>query len=94
MTAQTPAPGMSSPLPGAGTNWRERSVCASVDPDLWFPDPGSSSAAAKRVCLGCEVRTDCLEYALEHGERGIWGGTTENQRRAIRRARDPKKAAA
>lgn len=75
-------------------NWREQGSCAEVDPDLWFPDQGSSSVAAKAVCLACDVRAECLDYALEHGERGIWGGTTENQRRAIRRARDTRRNAA
>lgn len=88
MTAtQTPAAGL-TPRPAAGTNWKLLGDCAQVDPDLWFPESSQPSAPAKAICLGCEVRVQCLEYALAHGERGIWGGTNEGQRRAIRRTRD------
>ncbi|MGH8328620.1 MAG: WhiB family transcriptional regulator [Steroidobacteraceae bacterium] len=61
-----------------------RGVCAETDPEAFFPDKGDSTAAAKRVCAGCPVRAECLEYALQRGERyGVWGGTSERQRRAI-----------
>ena len=44
--------------------------------------------AAKEVCRGCEVRHDCLEFALQNGEKfGIWGGLSERERRRIRRQR-------
>lgn len=91
MTAETPAAGMTR-LPAAGPTWREAAICAQTDPELWFPEVGHSSAPAKRICLSCESRVVCLEWAIEHGEHGIWGGTSDNQRRAIRRARDPKPA--
>ena len=62
--------------------WQDRARCAEVDPDLHFPDKGGSSAPAKRVCFACEVRGECLAYALEHGEQhGIWGGLSYDQRR-------------
>ncbi|GGT43588.1 WhiB family transcriptional regulator [Streptomyces purpureus] len=86
-TSETPAAGMTT-LPGAGTNWKADGRCREVDPDLFFPEVGTGqSSAAKAVCLSCEVRLECLEYALTHGEQGVWGGTTEGQRRAIRRTR-------
>lgn len=91
-TIETPAPGMTT-LPGAGANWKQYGACAEVDPDLWFPKPNESTASARAVCLQCEVRLVCLEYALEHGERGIWGGTDEGQRKAIRKARDTRRRA-
>lgn len=64
--------------------WADLALCAQTDPDLFFPEKGGTTAAARRVCRACEVRTDCLEWALENGERyGIWGGLSERQRRKI-----------
>jgi WhiB family redox-sensing transcriptional regulator len=57
--------------------------CTEADPDAWFPEPGGSPHKAKRVCNGCEVRDQCLAWALAHDEAGVWGGTTENERRRI-----------
>ena len=70
--------------------WRELGNCVGVDPDLFFGGRGDnkSHAAAKAVCAGCEVRDECLAYALDNDERfGIWGGLSERQRRALRRER-------
>jgi WhiB family redox-sensing transcriptional regulator len=68
--------------------WQERANCLGVDPDLFFPERGASTREAKAVCKGCEVRDDCLEYALAHGEKfGIWGGLSERERRRVRRQR-------
>jgi WhiB family redox-sensing transcriptional regulator len=68
--------------------WQERANCLGVDPDLFFPERGASTREAKAVCAGCEVREDCLEYALAHGEKfGIWGGLSERERRRVRRQR-------
>jgi WhiB family transcriptional regulator, redox-sensing transcriptional regulator len=51
-----------------------------------FPEKGGSTREAKRVCLSCEVRSECLEYALAHDERfGIWGGLSERERRRLKR---------
>lgn len=69
-----------------GDDWREFAVCAQTDPEAFFPEKGQSSREAKRVCSGCPVREHCLQYALRHDVRfGIWGGTTERQRRELRR---------
>jgi WhiB family transcriptional regulator, redox-sensing transcriptional regulator len=66
-------------------NWRDRALCAETDPDAFFPEKGGSSREAVKVCLGCEVRAECLEFALENDERfGIWGGLSENARRRMR----------
>src|SRR5258707_13359605 len=68
--------------------WQERANCLGVDPDLFFPERGASTKEAKSVCGGCEVKTECLEYALRHGEEfGIWGGMSERERPRIRRQR-------
>ena len=66
--------------------WQERALCAQTDPEAFFPEKGGSTREAKRVCHGCEVRADCLEYALAHDERfGIWGGLSERERRKLKR---------
>lgn len=67
--------------------WTEQAVCAQIDPDLFFPEKGGSTREAKRMCGLCPVAEDCLRYALDHDERfGIWGGHSERERRAMRRA--------
>ncbi|MDX6285659.1 MAG: WhiB family transcriptional regulator, redox-sensing transcriptional regulator [Frankiales bacterium] len=67
-------------------SWQERSLCAQTDPEAFFPEKGGSTREAKRVCSGCEVRAECLEYALGHDERfGIWGGLSERERRRLKR---------
>lgn len=66
--------------------WQERALCAQTDPEAFFPEKGGSTREAKRICLGCEVREWCLEYALAHDERfGIWGGLSERERRRLKR---------
>jgi len=68
--------------------WQSRANCMGVDPDLFFPERGASTREAKEVCRGCVVKDDCLEYALDNGEKfGIWGGMSERKRRRLRRAR-------
>lgn len=67
-------------------DWQERALCAQTDPEAYFPDKGGSTKAAKKVCRSCEVRVECLEYALEHEERfGVWGGLSERERRKLKR---------
>jgi WhiB family redox-sensing transcriptional regulator len=71
-------------------SWQDAARCAEIDPDLMFPPKGGNVAYAKRVCASCEVSAQCLEYALANTERfGIWGGTTERQRRVILAGRQP-----
>jgi WhiB family transcriptional regulator, redox-sensing transcriptional regulator len=66
--------------------WQERALCAQTDPEAFFPEKGGSTREAKRICAGCEVRAECLEYALQHDERfGIWGGLSERERRKLKR---------
>lgn len=69
------------PLP-----WQEQALCAQTDPEAFFPEKGGSTREAKRVCSRCDVRGDCLTYALAHDERfGIWGGLSERERRRLKR---------
>ncbi|GAB4095676.1 hypothetical protein GCM10028787_11510 [Brachybacterium horti] len=67
-------------------SWHERALCAQTDPEAFFPEKGGSTREAKKVCVSCEVRSECLEYALENDERfGIWGGLSERERRKLKR---------
>ncbi len=64
-------------------DWQENALCAQTDPEAFFPEKGGSTREAKRICAGCEVRAECLEYALSNDERfGIWGGLSERERSA------------
>jgi WhiB family transcriptional regulator, redox-sensing transcriptional regulator len=66
--------------------WQEEALCAQTDPEAFFPEKGGSTREAKRVCGRCDVRGDCLTYALAHDERfGIWGGLSERERRRLKR---------
>jgi len=73
----------------ASHGWRTAGSCASADPELFFPVAGNQKAAARacRICAGCPVRRQCLEFAVETGEtEGIWGGTTPAERVRARAA--------
>ncbi len=79
---------------GSTANWRSAGACLSADPDLFFPISSAGLgerqiARAKMICAGCQVRQECLEFALAHDQvYGIWGGTTpEDRQRARRRKR-------
>ncbi len=66
--------------------WQDRALCAQTDPEAFFPEKGGSTREAKKICLSCEVRVECLEYALENDERfGIWGGLSERERRRLKK---------
>jgi WhiB family transcriptional regulator, redox-sensing transcriptional regulator len=68
------------------SQWQDRALCAQTDPEAFFPEKGGSTREAKRICLGCEVRDECLDYALANDERfGIWGGLSERERRRLKR---------
>jgi hypothetical protein len=67
------------------TDWGDRGLCKSADPDELFVG-GAAQNRAKAVCTGCPVRTECLAYALDQRiEHGVWGGMTERERRALLR---------
>ena len=66
--------------------WMQRGACVgATDPDLWYPERGQSPKRAKRICASCQVREDCLAWALEHEGFGIWGGLSPNERRRLSR---------
>lgn len=72
--------------------WRFRGACLDENPDLFFPNGSGTTGLqveeAKLVCRRCPVQRECLAYALESGqESGVWGGMSESERRAHRRAR-------
>jgi WhiB family redox-sensing transcriptional regulator len=67
-------------------SWQERALCAETDPEAFFPEKGGSTREAKKICTDCEVKAECLEYALANDERfGIWGGLSERERRRLKR---------
>jgi len=66
--------------------WQADSLCAQTDPEAFFPEKGGSTRDAKKICSSCEVKSQCLEYALGNDERfGIWGGLSERERRKLRK---------
>jgi WhiB family redox-sensing transcriptional regulator len=71
--------------------WRVESACKDTDPDLFFPVGTTGPAieqieAAKAVCGICPVQSQCLEFALAtNQDSGVWGGTSEDERRRLRR---------
>jgi WhiB family transcriptional regulator, redox-sensing transcriptional regulator len=70
--------------------WQDAALCAETDPEAFFPEKGGSTLPAKQVCRNCEVRAECLDYALKHEDIsgfGIWGGLSERQRRRLKRDR-------
>ena len=74
-------------------NWVQQALCRDEDPELFFPIGSTGPAAlqveqAKAICFACPVRVDCLEWALATAQdAGVWGGVSEEERRALRRAR-------
>lgn len=64
--------------------WQDRALCNQTDPEAFYPEKGGSTREAKQVCKSCEVREQCLQYALDHDERfGIWGGLSRTERRQL-----------
>jgi WhiB family redox-sensing transcriptional regulator len=74
-------------------DWVHYARCRDEDPELFFPIGTTGPAAvqidaAKLVCTDCLVRSECLEWAMSTGQdAGVWGGLSEDERRALRRAR-------
>jgi WhiB family redox-sensing transcriptional regulator len=67
-------------------DWRDSALCAQTDPDAFYPAKGGSTRAAKQICTRCDVREQCLEYALANGEdQGVWGGLSAVERRRLKR---------
>lgn len=93
MSARTPtAPSAPSPSPAAppsvGTEWMAHGNCALESPALFFPSDGVGVETARRICQDCPVKQRCLEFALANRvDHGVWGGTSERERRRILKRR-------
>ena len=75
-------------LPDGDVTWQNKALCSQTDPEAFFPEKGGSTRDAKRVCAQCEVREQCLKWAIDHDERfGIWGGMSERERRRYKKMR-------
>ncbi|MFI6298304.1 WhiB family transcriptional regulator [Nonomuraea sp. NPDC050790] len=80
-------------------DWRHRAACRDVDPELFFPIGNTGPALmqieeAKQVCRSCSAVEKCLQWALESGQdAGVWGGLSEDERRALKRRRARARAA-
>ena len=77
---------------GRSLDWMARGACQREDPELFFPITVSGAGVhqvneAKEVCQRCSVRAACLSFGLQTKQDGIWGGTTYEERNAIRGAR-------
>ena len=78
-------------LGSADYEWRKQALCRDTDPELFFPIGTTGQALlqiseAKNVCRECCVKKECLDFAIETNQDcGIWGGTSEDERRQIRR---------
>ncbi len=76
---------------GVAMDWRHRAACLEEDPELFFPIGNTGPALlqieeAKAVCRRCEVVDTCLKWAIESGQdAGVWGGLSEDERRALKR---------
>ncbi|MFC4588142.1 WhiB family transcriptional regulator [Sphaerisporangium corydalis] len=72
-------------------DWRHRAACRDVDPELFFPIGNTGPALmqieeARQVCRACPVSEPCLKWAIESGQdAGVWGGLSEDERRALKR---------
>lgn len=74
-----PAPVVPAP------DW-SRALCPQTDPEAFFPERGGSTRDAKRICARCEIRPECLAWAVATGQaHGVWGGMVERERRRLRR---------
>ena len=91
MTPYTVSPHLRVPPPEPAREdlaWMDLALCAEVDWAIFFPEKGESTRPAKAVCGNCEVRAECLEWALQHEDisaHGIWGGVSERDRRHLKR---------
>ncbi|MDP8937855.1 MAG: WhiB family transcriptional regulator [Actinomycetota bacterium] len=63
--------------------WMAEGLCRDRPDVTWFPEKGQTAAPAKAVCAACPTRARCLEYAIETGVEGIWGGTSTRERRTL-----------
>jgi WhiB family transcriptional regulator, redox-sensing transcriptional regulator len=67
-------------LVDVGPSWMRDAACREHPEVSWFPGAGDKGLKAKSICEGCLVVGACLEYAIEHGESGVWGGMDDRER--------------
>lgn len=87
MTTQVDTPYAINISADEDITWMKKGLCVYADPKIFFPkyDAPSTTEAPKAICNRCPVRGECLEWALNHDEEGVWGGTNEADRRALKR---------
>lgn len=70
------------------TEWMARGKCRELPPAIFFPSDGVGVEVARKICADCAYKEPCLEYALHHHvDHGVWGGTSERERRRMARRR-------
>ncbi len=69
--------------------WQLQAACRDIPSAMFFPERKypHNTAPAKAVCRGCTVSAECLQYAIDYNERGVWGGTSDEDRKRMRRGR-------
>lgn len=66
-------------------SWQDNAACRGLGTEAFYPTKGGDGgAAAKRVCRGCPVLARCWQWGIDHEDDGVWGGTTPNERKALR----------
>ncbi len=90
MTSRRTATIACTPIPFTGvsrsTEWMAKGECRNHAPETFFPSDGVGVDRARKICGTCPVQEHCLEYALsEEIEHGVWGGTSERERRRIKK---------
>src|SRR4029077_14139104 len=70
-------------IPIERPQWMDFAACIGADPEIFFPERGARWDEALEYCDCCRVREPCLQYALDHRSIGVWGGTTERQRKRL-----------
>lgn len=74
--------------PSTDERWRDNAACLGLESEIFYPITDEEADTARAICEACEVRVECLEYALARREKdGVWGGATERDRRRIIRQR-------
>jgi WhiB family redox-sensing transcriptional regulator len=69
------------------SGWQALGECRKTDTETFYPEKGRSTREAKAVCVNCQVRAECLKYALDNDERfGVWGGLSERERRKLKKS--------
>jgi WhiB family redox-sensing transcriptional regulator len=85
-----PVPSPLATMPLGSNRWMTEGACVDNERIEWFPADELLALEAKAVCRTCRVKAQCLSYALAHHEYGVWGGTTEQERRALRKLARPR----